>query len=95
VKPQGLTEDEARFYIGCTALGLQSLHARGMLHRDLKPANCLIADNRYLKVGDLGLVKVLGEDGKAYSRAGTPGYMAPEVYHSQVRVVGCRVLGFV
>eukprot|EP00955_Chlamydomonas_euryale_P093959 364818-Chlamydomonas_euryale.AAC.18 len=82
----GLTEDEARFYIGCAVLGLQSLHARGMIHRDVKPANCLIADNAYLKLGDLGLAKVLGEDGKAYSKAGTPGYMAPEVYHAQVRV---------
>uniref|UniRef100_A0A7R9V3J8 Protein kinase domain-containing protein n=1 Tax=Chlamydomonas euryale TaxID=1486919 RepID=A0A7R9V3J8_9CHLO len=84
----GLTEDEARFYIGCAVLGLQSLHARGMIHRDVKPANCLIADNAYLKLGDLGLAKVLGEDGKAYSKAGTPGYMAPEVYHAQGKATG-------
>lgn len=41
----------------------------------------LIADNRYVKVGDLGLAKRLGEDQKAYTHVGTPGYMAPEVVH--------------
>lgn len=79
----GLKESEARFYIGCIILGVQSMHEKGLLHRDLKPANCLIAENRYIKVGDLGLTKALGKEGKGYNKAGTPGYMAPEVYYNQ------------
>ncbi len=29
----GLHEDEARFYVACVALGLDSMHAKGILHR--------------------------------------------------------------
>ncbi len=29
----GLTEDEARFYIACVVLGLEGMHAKGLLHR--------------------------------------------------------------
>ena len=29
----GLTESEARFYVGCIVLGLESMHNRGILHR--------------------------------------------------------------
>jgi serine/threonine-protein kinase len=38
------------------ALGLQALHARGMLHRDIKPGNLLRDDNGTTKLGDFGLV---------------------------------------
>lgn len=34
----GLKEHEARFYIACVILGVESMHERGLLHRDLKPA---------------------------------------------------------
>lgn len=34
----GLKEHEARFYIACIILGVESMHERGLLHRDLKPA---------------------------------------------------------
>ncbi|GAX81530.1 hypothetical protein CEUSTIGMA_g8958.t1 [Chlamydomonas eustigma] len=85
----GLSEDEARFYLACMVLGVESLHKRGLLHRDLKPDNCLIDEKRYVKVADLGLGKDLGVEGKrAYSKAGTPGYMAPEVFHSQGKATG-------
>eukprot|EP00798_Chlamydomonas_sp_ICE-L_P024876 gene24876-10540_t len=51
--------------------------------RDIKPDNLLIAENRYCKLGDLGLVKELEEGCNAHSHAGTPGYMAPEIVHSK------------
>jgi len=37
-------------------LGLDALHARGMLHRDIKPGNILIDSEGVAKLGDFGLV---------------------------------------
>lgn len=42
-----------------------------------------MAKDRYVKLGDLGLCKRLGEEGRAHTHVGTPGYMAPEVVHGQ------------
>lgn len=44
-----------------------------LLRRDIKPSNMLVAENRYVKLGDLGLCKKLGEEGRAYTHVGTPG----------------------
>ncbi|XP_077113823.1 protein kinase C theta type-like isoform X2 [Ranitomeya variabilis] len=67
----------ATFYAAEIASGLQFLHKNGFIHRDLKPANILIADSGHLKIADFGLAvnKMDGVSG----RAGTAGYMAPEV----------------
>ncbi len=59
-------------------LGLQALHARGMLHRDIKPSNVLM-ENRTAKLGDFGLVTdnlVLGYG----SQAGYGDHLAVEVW---------------
>jgi len=80
--------------------GVDAAHEAGILHRDLKPANIFIMQKRkksgsgtgsggegFIKVGDFGLAKIVGQDrsdsmstsGPA-SRGivGTPEYMAPE-----------------
>ncbi|MEM7532239.1 MAG: tetratricopeptide repeat protein [Chloroflexota bacterium] len=56
---------------------LAYLHRRGVLHRDLKPANVLVqhGDVRLL---DFGLAATSDEQGS--SSAGTPPYMAPELF---------------
>ncbi|CAJ0948735.1 unnamed protein product [Ranitomeya imitator] len=66
-----------RFYAAEIASGLQFLHKKGFIHRDLKPDNILIADSGHLKIADFGLA-VNRMDGVS-GRAGTAGYMAPEV----------------
>jgi eukaryotic-like serine/threonine-protein kinase len=60
--------------------GLAVLHSR-IVHRDLKPENVLVAAGR-LKVGDFGLAKFVDEATRTltFKGAGTPRYMAPEVW---------------
>lgn len=54
------------------------LHRRGILHRDLKPANVLVVDDQ-VKVLDFGL-SITNDQAAREELAGTPGYMAPELW---------------
>lgn len=44
------------------------------MYRDLKPENILINEDGYIKLGDFGLAKMLGEE-IANSFCGTPEYL--------------------
>ena len=57
---------------------LTYLHRRGALHRDLKPSNVMVEDG-VVKVLDFGL-SVMSEQAPAGEVAGTPNYMAPELW---------------
>ena len=77
--------------------GVDAAHDAGILHRDLKPANIFIMQKKkkggtssgdgFIKVGDFGLAKIVGQDRSDTSSTsgpasrgiiGTPEYMAPE-----------------
>lgn len=61
-------------------LGLEQIHARGLVHRDIKPANIMkLEDKEMIKIIDLGIVK--SEDRRSSNRTtlvGTLPYMSPE-----------------
>ncbi|KAG1667554.1 hypothetical protein FOA52_014634 [Chlamydomonas sp. UWO 241] len=76
--------------------GLQALHAKNVIHRDIKPANVFMCENKFLKIGDLGVAKTLMHDVFTSTQIGTPAYMAPEVwarakysYSSDLYSLGC------
>jgi serine/threonine protein kinase len=58
----------------------QALHKKGILHRDIKPSNVLVTAEHHLKIGDLGIGKVLKKN-MAHTAIGMPAYMAPEGGH--------------
>jgi len=77
-KKKCFTSNQTRFYAGEVLLALDYLHTEmNIIYRDLKPENILISAEGHLKLSDFGLSKQ-GE--KAYTFAGTPEYLAPEIF---------------
>ncbi|MFO0808026.1 MAG: serine/threonine-protein kinase [Gemmataceae bacterium] len=76
---------QACHYIAQAAQGLQHAHEAGWVHRDIKPANLLVDTSGVVKVLDLGLAFLLGDDADSPTRQfdensvlGTADYLAPE-----------------
>ncbi len=69
------------------------MHERNILHRDLKTQNIFLTKSKIIKVGDLGIARVLeGSNDMATTLIGTPYYMSPELfsnrpYNHKVRVI--------
>lgn len=65
------------------AEGLAKLHDVRIIHRDIKPQNILVLhrDPVWVKISDFGISKrVLDGQTELRTRAGTEGYVAPEVF---------------
>ncbi len=62
--------------------GLAAAHDKGVLHRDLKPANVMIDGRGKVRLLDFGLAAII-EDSASQALAGTPAYMAPELFDRQ------------
>jgi NIMA (never in mitosis gene a)-related kinase len=61
-------------------LALHHVHSRKVLHRDIKSQNVFIAANGSIKIGDLGVAKLLGTRMQfATTVVGTPYYLSPEL----------------
>ncbi|MCB9834205.1 MAG: serine/threonine protein kinase [Planctomycetes bacterium] len=58
--------------------GLAAIHGAGVLHRDLKPSNVMIDDAGRVRITDFGIASLV--DREAGDFAGTPAYMAPELF---------------
>ncbi|CAE7938502.1 NEK5, partial [Symbiodinium sp. KB8] len=62
------------------ALGLHDLHAARILHRDMKSANVFMKSTAEVKIGDLGVARLLGTQSQfAKTCVGTPYYLSPEL----------------
>jgi len=76
------------------ALALDYAHQQGLIHRDIKPANLMLTRNGNLKVSDLGLARLVQDDGASEALTstgmcmGTPDYMAPEQWDNSHTVDG-------
>lgn len=67
-----------------TCSALAEAHRCGVVHRDFKPSNILVNRNGLAKLADFGLAKrvAAGKD-KRESLAGTPYFMAPELFRTR------------
>lgn len=77
--------------IQCTQ-GLIALHRAGVVHRDIKPRNIFLSLEGDAKLGDLGLVKGMVDDGLTMTGdlMGTPAYMSPEQARGETNTIDIR-----
>lgn len=84
-KQGALPECEAAQILADVLKFLIAMNSIGAAHRDIKPANVLMCDgvsssSVRVKVCDFGMSTFVGVDGKLRGRCGTPGYVAPEIF---------------
>lgn len=82
-------EEACRCWFRDMILGIEYLHAQGVVHRDIKPDNCLITDEDVLKIVDFGVSEMFEKqsDMATAKSAGSPAFMPPELCvakHGQV-----------
>jgi serine/threonine-protein kinase len=78
-----LNTNEALVVLGAICQGVGQLHDRGIVHRDIKPSNILLDGQGRVIVTDFGLSHRRHAAG-AGGVAGTPSYMAPEMFQGEV-----------
>eukprot|EP00826_Nyctotherus_ovalis_P018307 TRINITY_DN15466_c0_g2_i1.p1 TRINITY_DN15466_c0_g2~~TRINITY_DN15466_c0_g2_i1.p1 ORF type:complete len:548 (-),score=120.59 TRINITY_DN15466_c0_g2_i1:278-1900(-) len=62
--------------------GLQYLHSKNIIHRDIKCLNIFLSHNT-IKIGDLGVSKIVVDREIEGTRVGTPLYLSPELVKQQ------------
>ena len=77
-------------------IGLAAIHNLKILHRDLKALNIFLTKELDVKIGDLGVAKILTHTKYAKTFIGTPYYLSPEICQdmpyndkSDVWALGC------
>ncbi|XP_069546866.1 rhodopsin kinase grk7-b [Brachyistius frenatus] len=76
---RGICMERVVYYTAQIATGLLHLHSLDIVYRDLKPQNVLLDGKGQCKLSDLGLAVELPKGKMICQKAGTTGYMAPEV----------------
>jgi len=68
-----------KFFIQIS-LGVHHLHHHNILHRDLKTLNIFLTKENNIRIGDLGVAKMMASaENFVRSKVGTPYYLSPEI----------------
>ncbi|MBR1472319.1 MAG: protein kinase, partial [Lachnospiraceae bacterium] len=79
-KNEKINEDLIWLFFIKITLGLAAIHKLKILHRDLKTLNIFLSEKSEVKIGDLGVAKILNNSGCfAKTLIGTPYYLSPEL----------------
>ncbi|WWD08737.1 hypothetical protein V865_006850 [Kwoniella europaea PYCC6329] len=76
---------QTREYFRQLCLGLEYLHANGVIHRDVKPDNVLLSANKELvKLCDFGVSEMFtaADDDRIKKSGGSPAFLSPESFTS-------------
>ncbi|ORY69938.1 kinase-like domain-containing protein [Pseudomassariella vexata] len=78
-------EESCRHWFRDLILGIEYLHAQGVVHRDIKPDNLLLTQDDVLKIVDFGVSEMFEkpEDMKTAKSAGSPAFLPPELCRSK------------
>ncbi|XP_029190509.2 dual serine/threonine and tyrosine protein kinase-like isoform X2 [Acropora millepora] len=71
---------------------LDYIHKQGIIHRDLKLENILLSQDDRVRVTDVGVSKLAVD--VTGTLAGTPAYMAPEVFRSEIYEFSADIYSF-
>jgi serine/threonine-protein kinase len=70
--------DEAMRILDQACLGVEAIHQSATVHRDIKPSNLLLEPGGRVRVGDLGVARILEAAESGNVVVGSALYMAPE-----------------
>jgi serum/glucocorticoid-regulated kinase 2 len=88
------TQDATCFYAAELVLALEYIHSKNIIFRDLKPENVLLDEKGHIRLADFGIARRLeqGEE-NAKTFAGTPAYLAPELFTQHIAGKAADIYG--